>query len=75
MNIKTRLKKLEGEVIIEESGFCSCAGPVKFLLPGIVPGHTEAAAEISCRGCGKLKGEVKHFTFKFNSNAPLMEEA
>lgn len=73
MSIKTRIKKLEVEVAPQNSNICSCIRPFRFLLPGIVEGDDAHAAETHCRDCGKEKTPAREFTFKFNSNAPIME--
>ncbi len=83
MNIKNRLKKLQSQIIGNDSEFCGCETELQtvVLIPTADGGkqtlHGETYEEPPefCATCGKRNVEPLHFTFIINPNVNLTGEA
>ena len=88
MNIKNRLKKLQNQIIENDSDFCGCEretktivivptadGKGKTILGGNGEPYTETDAPEICQTCGKPHAEPLHITFTINPNVELTGEA
>jgi hypothetical protein len=67
MNIKNRLKKLESEIVKEDSEFCVCEGGITIRMPGDPP-----FPEV-CEICGK-PNLIKVISFNFANNLEIANE-
>lgn len=68
MNIKSRLKKMESQLIKEDAEFCGCERGVSIRLPG------DAPFPETCDVCGKPL-LIKVITFNTNSDVELTGKA
>ena len=82
MHIKSRLKKMEHQIIKEDSEFCDCekAPQTIVLIPtadgkGMVDGKPYEEPPEFCEMCGKPNAEPLHFTFTINPNVNLTGES
>lgn len=71
MNIKNRLKKIQSQLIKEDSKFCDCQkeSQIIVLIPTAdgqgktIDGKSYTEPPEFCETCGKLNGETLHTTF------------
>jgi hypothetical protein len=85
MNIKNRLKKIQRQVIKEDSEFCDCEKEIitVVLIPTADGGQTTLSGEPYteppefCETCGKPNEKLEpiHATFNFNSDVELTGQA
>jgi hypothetical protein len=88
MNIKNRLKKVENQIIGNDSDFCVCERETKtiILIPtadgkgktidgGNGEPYTETELPESCDNCGKPFSEPLRITFTINPKVELTGEA
>ncbi len=83
MHIKSRLKKLQNQIIGNDSEFCGCLKEPQFivLIPTAggkgktVDGKPYIEPPEFCQTCGKPNAEPLHFTFTINPNVNLTGEA
>ncbi len=68
MNIKSRLKKMESQLIKEDSEFCACERDVSVIMPG------DAPFPETCDICGKPL-LIRVVTFNINPNVELTGKA
>ncbi len=75
MNIKSRLKKLQNQIIGNDSEFCDCVKEIRNVV--IYPGANgepirepaeDYIAPDRCETCGKPNAEPLYFTIKPNVN-------
>ncbi len=82
MNIKNRLKKLQNQIIGNDSEFCDCEKGVRFIITpnsdgkGKMPdGKPLTEPPEFCEKCGKPNAEPFHATFTINPKVELTGEA
>jgi hypothetical protein len=82
MNIKSRLKKLQNQIIGNDSEFCDCEKEphITVIIPtadgkGMVDGKPYEEPPEFCQACGKPNPELFHFTFTINPKVELTGEA
>ena len=82
MNIKSRLKKLQTQIIGNDSDFCGCVKEIRTVV--IYPGANgepireppeDYIAPEFCETCGKPNAEPFYATFTINPNVNLTGEA
>jgi hypothetical protein len=83
MNIQNRLKKLQNQIIGNDSEFCVCDKEPQFivLIPSadgkgkMIDGKPYEEPPEFCRTCGKPNPEPLHTTFTISTKAELTGEA
>jgi hypothetical protein len=83
MNIKNRLKKLQNQIIGNDSDFCGCQKEPQFivLIPTadgkgkMIDGKPYEEPPEFCQTCGKRNPEPFHATFTINPKVELTGEA
>ncbi len=83
MTIKSRLRKMENQVIGNDSEFCSCdkEPQIIVLIPTAdgkgktIDGKPYEEPPEFCEMCGKPNAEPLHFTFTINPKVELTGEA
>ena len=71
MKILNRLKKLQSEIIGNDSEFCACQKEVKFKI--ITSPEDDIETVDICQICNKPLSEAFRFTFTINPNVQLTE--
>jgi hypothetical protein len=75
MNIRNRLKKMENQVIGNDSEFCDCEKGVRFIITPNADGKPLTEPPEFCATCGKPNAEPLHATFTISTKAELTGEA
>jgi hypothetical protein len=68
MNILNRLKKMENQVIGNDSEYCGCEKGVRFIITPNADGKPYEEPPEFCQMCGKPNAEPLHATFTINPN-------
>jgi hypothetical protein len=83
MHIKNRLKKLQNQIIGNDSEFCDCEKEphITVIIPTAdgkgetIDGEPYKEPPEFCQTCGKPNADPFHFTFTINPNVELTGEA